>query len=51
MTDIVARSARTGTTQAVRQMETVAAAASDVSNVDIFMKFAKKAGDTAQAAL
>lgn len=42
---------RTGTPVAIREMEAVAAAKSDVNNVAVFTKFIKKAEDTAQAAL
>lgn len=40
-----------GGTAAVREIEAVAAAKSDVNNVAVFTKFIKKAEDTAQAAL
>jgi len=45
------RVSRTGTPMAIREMEAVAAAKSDVNNVAVFTKFIKKAEDTAQAAL
>ncbi|WEF32212.1 hypothetical protein [Pseudoduganella chitinolytica] len=42
---------RNGAPVAIRDMEAVAAAKSDVNNVAVFTKFIKKAEDTAQAAL
>jgi len=45
------RVSRTGTPVAIREMEAVAAAKSDVNNVAVFTKFIKKAEETAQAAL
>jgi hypothetical protein len=51
MTDTPARTGRGGATAAVRQMEIVGAAKSDVNNVAVFTKFIKRAEDTAQAAL
>jgi len=46
-----ARSGRAGSNGAIRQMEAVANAKSDVNNVAIFTKFIKKAEDTATAAV
>lgn len=46
-----ARSGRAGSGGAIRQMEAVANAKSDVNNVAIFTKFIKKAEDTATAAV
>lgn len=45
------RVSRTGAPDAIRDMEAIAAAKSDVNNVAVFTKFIKRAEDTAQAAL
>jgi hypothetical protein len=51
MPDSTLRTARTGEAKLLRQMEQVATAKSDISNVAVFTKLIKKAEDIAQSAV